>query len=41
LSNDDVKERWHRHSGVQKLVRGSGEIGVPAVAKLKLRKEPW
>jgi len=35
----DVKERWHKHYGVQKLERGSGEIGVPVVGKVKLRKE--
>ena len=34
-----MKERWHRHYGVQKLERGSGEIGVPAVGRVKLRKE--
>jgi len=34
-----VKERWHKHYGVQKLERGSGEIGVPVVGKVKLRKE--
>lgn len=35
----DLKERWHRHYGVQKLDRGSGEVGVPLVGKLELRKE--
>lgn len=39
LSNEDVKERWHKHYGVQELGRGSGEIGVPVVGKVKLRKE--
>jgi len=34
-----VKERWHKHYGVQKLERGSGEIRVPVVGKVKLRKE--
>jgi hypothetical protein len=35
----DLKERWHRHYGVQKLGRGSGEVGVPLVGKMELRKE--
>ena len=34
-----MKERWHKHYGVQKLERGSGEIGVQVVGKVKLRKE--
>ena len=34
-----MKERWHKHYGVQKLERGSGEIRVPVVGKVKLRKE--
>jgi len=35
----DMKEKWHKHYGVQKLERGSGEIGVPVVGRVKLRKE--
>jgi hypothetical protein len=35
----DIKERWHQHYGVQKLDRGSGEIGVPVVGSLRLRKQ--
>jgi len=35
----DIKERWHQHYGVQKLERGSGEIGVPVVGKVKLKRE--
>ena len=34
-----MKERWHRHYSVQKLDRGSEEMRVPVVRKVKLRKE--
>lgn len=35
----DVKERWHQSYGVQKFERGTGEIGVPVVGKVLLKKE--
>ena len=35
----DIRERWHQHYGVQKLEKGSEEIGVRMVGKVKLRKE--
>ncbi len=30
---------WHKEYGVQKLERGAGEIGVPVVGKVSLRRE--
>jgi len=35
----DVRERWHKRYGVQKLEKGLGEIGVPVVGKVQLRRE--
>lgn len=35
----DIKERWHQRYGVQKLERGSGEIGVPVVGRVQVRRE--
>lgn len=35
----DIKERWHHSYGLQKLQRGSGELGVPVIGKVKVRKE--
>jgi hypothetical protein len=35
----DLSEKWHRHYGVQKLERGGGEVGVPLIGKVNLRKE--
>lgn len=30
---------WHKQFGVQKLNRAAGEIGVPVVGRVTLRKE--
>lgn len=35
----DLKERWHKHYGVQKLEKGSVEAGVPIVGKVEYRRE--
>jgi len=35
----DIKERWHKRYGVQKLEKGSLEAGVPVVGKLEFRRE--
>jgi len=35
----DVKERWHQCYEVQKLDRGSGEVGIPVVVRVQLQKE--
>jgi hypothetical protein len=34
-----IGERWHQRYGVQKLERGSGEVGVPVIGSVMLRKE--
>ena len=35
----DIKERWHRSYGLQKLERGTAEIGVPVVGRVQLKSE--
>jgi len=34
-----IEAVWHKKYGIQKLDRGSAEVGVPVVGKVSLRKE--
>ena len=35
----NVASVWHKEFGIQKLERGAGEIGIPVVGKVSLRKQ--
>lgn len=36
---NEVREVWHKRYGIQKLNRGEGEVGVPVVGRVSVRRE--